>query len=115
MAAEVLPFGVRVLIVEPGAFRTGLHGAAMRMTEPIGAYAAVVGPVRRMQEGFDGAQPGDPDKAAAAILAALATDEPPLRLVLGSDAADAVGDALERNLAELREWDHVSRATDLDG
>lgn len=115
LAEEVRPFGIRILIVEPGAFRTGLHGDAMRMTEPIDAYDDVVGPVRRMQEGFDDTQPGDPAKAAQAILAALAADEPPLRLVLGNDAADAIGGALERNLAELREWEGVSRGTDLDG
>jgi NAD(P)-dependent dehydrogenase (short-subunit alcohol dehydrogenase family) len=114
LAAEVAPLGIRVLIVEPGAFRTGLHGGAMRMTEPIAAYDDIVGPVRKLQEDFDGAQPGDPAKAAAAILAALASDEPPLRLVLGNDATDAVSAALERNLAELRAWERVSRGTDLD-
>ncbi len=114
LAAEVGPLGVRVLIVEPGAFRTGLHGGAMRMTEPIAAYDDIVGPVRKMQEDFDGAQRGDPAKAARAILAAIDADQPPLRLVLGNDAVDAVGGALERNLAELRAWEPVSRDTDLD-
>ena len=113
LAAEVGPLGIRVLIVEPGAFRTGLHGGAMRMTEPIAAYDDIVGPVRKMQEDLDGAQPGDPAKAAAAILEALASEEPPLRLVLGNDAIDAVSGALERNLAELRAWESVSRGTDL--
>lgn len=113
LAAEVGPLGIRVLIVEPGAFRTGLHGGAMRMTEPIAAYEDIVGPVRRMQEDFDGAQPGDPAKAAQAILRAIGEDEPPLRLVLGNDAVDAVSGALERNLAELRAWEQVSRGTEL--
>ncbi len=115
LAAEVSPFGIRVLIVEPGAFRTGLHGDAMRLTEPIEAYDDIVGPVRRMQQNFDDAQPGDPAKAAQAILDALVADAPPLRLLLGNDATDAVGSALERNLAELRAWEGVSRGTDLDG
>lgn len=114
LAAEVAPFGIRVLIVEPGAFRTGLHGAAMRMTTPIAAYDAVTGPVRAMQAAFDGAQPGDPAKAAAAIRTALDADEPPLRLPLGSDAADAIAAALDRQRAELRAWDAVARGTDLD-
>ncbi|WP_345607377.1 SDR family NAD(P)-dependent oxidoreductase [Pseudonocardia adelaidensis] len=113
LAAEVGPLGVRVLIVEPGAFRTGLHGGGMRMTEPIPAYDDIVGPVRKMQQDFDGTQPGDPAKAAAAILDALAAEEPPLRLALGGDAADAIAASLEANTTELRAWEQVARSTDL--
>lgn len=114
LAAEVAPFGVRVLIVEPGAFRTGLHGGALRMTTVNPAYDDVVGPVRAMQAGFDGTQPGDPAKAAMAIRAALAADDPPLRLLLGADAADAVSASLQRQQAELAAWESISRGTDLD-
>lgn len=114
LAAEVAPFGVRVLIVEPGAFRTGLHGGALRMTTVNPAYDDVVGPVRAMQAGFDGTQPGDPAKAAAAIRTALAADDPPLRLLLGADAADAVSASLERHRVEFAAWESVSRGTDLD-
>jgi NAD(P)-dependent dehydrogenase (short-subunit alcohol dehydrogenase family) len=113
LATEVGPLGIRVLIVEPGAFRTGLHGGGMRMTDPIAAYDDIVGPVRKMQREFDGTQPGDPAKAAAAILDALAADEPPLRLVLGADAADAITASMESNASELRAWEHVARSTDL--
>jgi hypothetical protein len=66
-----------------------------------------------MQQDFDGAQPGDPAKAAAAILDALAAEQPPLRLVLGADAADAITTSLESNAAELAAWEHVARSTDL--
>lgn len=114
LAAEVAPFGIRVLVVEPGAFRTGLHGAAMRMTAPLSAYDGVVGPIRAMQAGFDGTQPGDPAKAAAAIRAALDADEPPLRLPLGNDAADAVAESLDRLRAEFLAWEPLARSTDLD-
>jgi NAD(P)-dependent dehydrogenase (short-subunit alcohol dehydrogenase family) len=113
LATEVGPLGIRVLIVEPGAFRTGLHGGGMRMSEPIPAYEDIVGPVRKMQRDFDGTQPGDPAKAAAAILDALAAEEPPLRLVLGNDAADAIAGSMEKNAAELRAWEHVARGMDL--
>jgi hypothetical protein len=85
----------------------------MRMTEAIPAYDDIVGPVRKMQQDFDGTQPGDPAMAAAAILGALAADEPPLRLVLGADAADAVIASTVKNAAELRAWEHVARSTDL--
>lgn len=113
LAAEVSPFGIQVLIVEPGAFRTGLHGNALRMTEPMPAYESTVGPVRKMQLDFDGAQRGDPAKAAAAVLAALASDSPPLRLVLGPDAADAILSADARTRAEFEAWEQVARGTDL--
>jgi hypothetical protein len=73
-----------------------------------------MGPVRAQQAGFDGAQPGDPAKAAAAILAALRADRPPLRLPLGNDAADAIGTALDRDRAELSTWDTLTRGTDFD-
>jgi NAD(P)-dependent dehydrogenase (short-subunit alcohol dehydrogenase family) len=115
LAAEVGPLGIRVLIVEPGAFRTGLHGESMRMTERNPAYDDIVGPIRKMQEDFDGAQPGDPAKAAAAILDALAADEPPLRLVLGNDSADAIASSMRANQAEFEAWEHVARSTDLNG
>jgi NAD(P)-dependent dehydrogenase (short-subunit alcohol dehydrogenase family) len=113
LAAEVAPFGIRVLIVEPGAFRTGLHGAAMRQTATLAAYEQIVGPVRAAQAGFDGTQPGDPAKAAGAILAALDAEQPPLRLPLGNDAADAISDALDRARAEFDAWEHVTRSTDI--
>jgi NAD(P)-dependent dehydrogenase (short-subunit alcohol dehydrogenase family) len=113
LAAEVGPLGIRVLIVEPGAFRTGLHGGSMRMTERKPAYDDIVGPVREMQRDFNGRQPGDPAKAAAAILDALAAEKPPLRLVLGNDSADAIAGSMDRNAAEFRAWEHVARSTDL--
>jgi NAD(P)-dependent dehydrogenase (short-subunit alcohol dehydrogenase family) len=115
LAAEVGPLGIRVLIVEPGAFRTSLHRGGVRAeTAPNPAYDDIVGPVRAAQADFDGKQPGDPAKAAAAILAALDADEPPLRLVLGNDAADAIAASLDTSRAELAAWESVSRGTDID-
>jgi NAD(P)-dependent dehydrogenase (short-subunit alcohol dehydrogenase family) len=115
LAAEVAPFGIKVLIVEPGAFRTGLHRVGTRQeSTPIPAYDAIIGPVRGQQAGFDGKQPGDPAKAAAVILAALDADDPPLRLPLGNDAADAISTSLETARAELTAWEPVTRSTDFD-
>jgi NAD(P)-dependent dehydrogenase (short-subunit alcohol dehydrogenase family) len=108
LAAEVAPFGVRVLIVEPGAFRTGLHRAGSRReTTPLRAYEHVIGPAREQQAAFDGRQPGDPVRAAAAILEALAAKHAPLRLVLGSDAADAIDGSLDASRAEFTKWETV--------
>jgi NAD(P)-dependent dehydrogenase (short-subunit alcohol dehydrogenase family) len=111
LAPEVAPFGIKVLIVEPGAFRTGLHGSAMQMSEADPAYADIVGPVRAQMQGYDGAQPGDPAKAAAAIRRALDADNTPLRLVLGEDGMEAVSTAMETSRAEFQAWAEVSRST----
>jgi NAD(P)-dependent dehydrogenase (short-subunit alcohol dehydrogenase family) len=112
LAAEVAPFGIKVLIVEPGAFRTGLHGTSLRMAEALPAYDDIVGPVRAGQAAFDGAQPGDPAKAAAAIITALDAADTPLRLPLGNDAADAISAAADAARAEFAAWEHVTRGTD---
>ncbi|MGY0060770.1 oxidoreductase [Streptomyces sp. LZ34] len=116
LAAEVAPHGIRVLIVEPGAFRTGFAGtAALRPSAAaLDAYQDTVGPVLSGLPGGSGQEPGDPAKAAAAILTALDADEPPLRLLLGNDAADAITDHLDRAHTELRSWEKLTRSTDFD-
>lgn len=111
LAAEVGPLGVRVLVVEPGAFRTSFSGAALGRSARIAAYDTTVGPTRDMITGIDGTQPGDPARAAAAILTALAADETPLRLPLGDDAVDGVLGHLDAVRAEVLAWEPVSRAT----
>jgi NAD(P)-dependent dehydrogenase (short-subunit alcohol dehydrogenase family) len=112
---ELQPFGIHTLIVEPGAFRTGLFrpGAAY-MSDEMPEYAETVGPTREYVRAGHGEQPGDPAKAAAAILTALDADEPPLRLVLGADAIDNIGQHLEAVSAELREWQQVGRNTAME-
>ncbi|MFF1476355.1 oxidoreductase [Streptomyces sp. NPDC058301] len=115
LADEVTPFGINVLIVEPGAFRTNLFGTgAAYFSEENPAYAEKVGVTRRMVRGGNGEQPGDPAKAAAAILLALAAEKPPLRLALGGDAVDFLTAHLDSVRAELAEWEKVSRGTDFD-
>jgi NAD(P)-dependent dehydrogenase (short-subunit alcohol dehydrogenase family) len=112
---EVAGFGIHTLIVEPGAFRTGLFrpGAAY-LSEAMDEYADTVGPTREYVQQGDGTQPGDPAKAAAAILTALDADEPPLRLVLGADAIANVEGRLERLSGELQSWREVGTATAVD-
>lgn len=84
---EVAPLGVRVTIVEPGAFRTEFAGAQnMRPRTSIEAYRPVIEPMETYLYGSDGKQPGDPAKAAQAMIAAVDSDDPPLRLLLGADA-----------------------------
>ena len=111
LAPEVAPFGVKVLIVEPGAFRTGFSGAALAQSREMPEYAGTVGPTREMITGIDGTQPGDPARAAEAIMAALLSDETPLRLPLGADAVEGVRGKLDSVRAELDRWESVSLAT----
>jgi NAD(P)-dependent dehydrogenase (short-subunit alcohol dehydrogenase family) len=110
--SQEVDFGVRFVIVEPGAFRTSLFtpGAAYQ-SAPMPEYAATVGPTRDYLISGDGTQPGDPEKAAQAILTALDAPEPPLRLVLGGDAVDNILDRLQTLQAEVRQWESVSRDT----
>jgi NAD(P)-dependent dehydrogenase (short-subunit alcohol dehydrogenase family) len=114
-ASQEVDFGVRFLIVEPGAFRTGLFnpGAAYLSAE-LPEYAATVGATRQYVTGGDGEQPGDPAKAAAAILTALDAENPPLRLPLGADAVDSIRGQLDSVARELATWEHVSTATAFD-
>ena len=115
LAEEVRPFGIRVLVVEPGAFRTNLFGAGAAYFSPESpVYADTAGATRRMVENGAGSQPGDPAKAAAAIRNAVEAQSPPLRLPLGDDAVDAILDHLHTQRSELLEWESMSRATNLD-
>jgi NAD(P)-dependent dehydrogenase (short-subunit alcohol dehydrogenase family) len=110
LAAEVRPLGLRVVIVEPGSFRTDFGGARLHESPELAAYAETAGQNRAYITGVDGTQPGDPRKAADAIVATLDAPEPPLRLALGADAVDAIGAALDARRAELDAWAHVGRA-----
>ena len=112
---EVAGFRIRTLIVEPGAFRTGLFrpGAAYE-SKAMPDYADTVGPTRAYVHDNDGLQPGDPIKAAQAILTALDADEPPLRLVLGPDAIGNIDRRLKSLSDELAAWRAVGEATGVD-
>jgi NAD(P)-dependent dehydrogenase (short-subunit alcohol dehydrogenase family) len=109
---EVAGFGIHTLIVEPGAFRTGLFRSdAAYLSEEMEEYADTVGPTREYVRTNHGEQPGDPAKAAAAIITALDAPEPPLRLVLGADALGNIESRLERVGEELAAWRDLGRDT----
>jgi NAD(P)-dependent dehydrogenase (short-subunit alcohol dehydrogenase family) len=113
LADEVRPLGIKVLIVEPGAFRTGLFGSTTG-SEQIGDYSATVGTTRQMIQVSDGRQPGDPAKAAAAVITAMDAPQTPLRLPLGDDAVDAISGHLDKVKEELATWEKIARDTRLD-
>lgn len=110
---EVAPLGIQVLIVEPGAFRTNfagrsLHGARTAIAD----YAATVGPRRKENDKTHGTQPGDPDRAARAIIEVVEGPSHPVRLLLGSDAIQVVGAEVEAQRKEIADWKAVSVTTD---
>jgi len=111
LAAELAPFGVRVLIVEPGAFRTRLFGSAFRTMPAMGAYASTVGPTRAFAAHSDGSQGGDPVKAAKAIVDAVAAGAPTLRLPLGADAVEPIRAKLAQVAADVDRNEAVALAT----
>jgi NAD(P)-dependent dehydrogenase (short-subunit alcohol dehydrogenase family) len=114
LAKEVSPFGVRVTVVEPGGFRTDFAGASTVLAEGRAEYAETVGATARFQREYDGRQPGDPAKAAAVIIHIAGLDEPPFRLLLGSDAVRNVEKADAARIAADREWRAVSVSTDFE-
>ncbi|AFE11161.1 short-chain dehydrogenase/reductase [Corallococcus coralloides DSM 2259] len=94
LAKEVAPFGLKVLLVEPGMFRTNLLGPSYRPMPELPAYAESMGPMRAWVAQSAGTQPGDPVKAAKAIVDAVNAGSPTLRLFLGADAPVAIREKL---------------------
>lgn len=111
LAQELASFGVKVLIVEPGAFRTGFAGNALRHMPVLEPYRDVVGGTRDFARSMNETQEGDPLKAASVIDEALRAEKTPLRLQLGADSIAAVRSHAETLLADLAVWE--ARATDV--
>jgi NAD(P)-dependent dehydrogenase (short-subunit alcohol dehydrogenase family) len=112
LAKEVLPFGIRVTALAPGPFRTDWAGRSLeRAPRKISDYDVIMDPLRAARQAKSGMQPGDPGKAAQALLKLVASDNPPLRLYLGDDALQLVGQKLEQMKGEMAAWENVSRST----
>ena len=113
---EVKPLRIRVTIVEPGAFRTEFAGPAnMRPARRLDAYRPVIDPIEAYLYGGDGKQPGDPAKAAEAMIAAVESGDPPLRLLLGADAIGLWEQKQAAFSAELARWRAIGEATAFEG
>jgi NAD(P)-dependent dehydrogenase (short-subunit alcohol dehydrogenase family) len=112
LSKEVGPLGVKVTIVEPGGFRTDFAGSSTELREGRSEYDATVGATVRFQRNYNGKQPGDPARAAAAVLHIASLSDPPLRLLLGSDSYDAAEKQALQMLESGRQWREVSVSTD---
>jgi len=116
LAKEVAPLGISVTVVEPGGFRTDFSGRSLQQAQsPIADYAETAGQRRKENDRTHGTQPGDPAKAAEAIIAAVESAEPPSLLVLGQDALDGYRGTLETKRQALDAWEETSRSTAFSG
>jgi NAD(P)-dependent dehydrogenase (short-subunit alcohol dehydrogenase family) len=115
LAIELKPLGIHVTVVEPGGFRTNFAGGSLRMGERvIDDYAASSGKTRAGMSHYAGREPGDPKKAAAALLTIVDAAEPPARFALGADAVAALRRKSDTVLKQVAEWEALSTGTDLD-
>jgi len=108
LSLETKPHGIRVVIVEPGAFRTALFSSAFRRMPEMAEYDSTVGALRRWVAEQDGKQPGDPHKAALAIVDAVGSDDPPLRLPLGADAITGIRQKLALIEADVARGEKIA-------
>lgn len=113
IAEEVEPFGIRITIVEPGGFRTGLldAGSVKCAENSIEDYSAQGG-TREMWSAYRGAQPGDPAKLGKALVEVARMERPPKLFVAGSDALAIITPAVESRLEDMRRHEALSKSTD---
>lgn len=113
LSKELAPFNIHVTAVAPGSFRTDWAGRSMvRSSRTIADYDALFDPIRQAREEKSGKQPGDPAKAAQAILALINSPNPPVHLLLGSDALQLVRQKLAAFSQEIEEWEKITVSTD---
>lgn len=112
LALEVAPLGIKVTIVEPGPFRTNFAGSSIKQAHrKLEEYRPTAGVFERAMHERSGKQEGDPQKAAEVILQVVQSDDPPLRLPLGSTAFTAVRNKLQQVARDLDNWEHIAAQT----
>jgi NAD(P)-dependent dehydrogenase (short-subunit alcohol dehydrogenase family) len=113
---ELQPLGISVTAIEPGAFRTDFAGRSLTQSATaMSDYAETAGRRRKEHDTVHGTQPGDPAKAAKAIIAVVESPNPPSLLVLGADAFGAFCAVADAQRAELDQWRELTLSTDVDG
>ncbi|RED37398.1 oxidoreductase [Paenibacillus sp. VMFN-D1] len=112
LSKEIAPLGIKVTIVEPGGFRTDWAGTSMQHVEPGENYKSTVGAMLQRTRESSGKQPGDPVKGARAIITVANAENPPLRLLMGSDAVKIANMVDQAKLDETKRWEELSVSTD---
>ncbi len=115
LSKELQPLGISVILVEPGGFRTDFAGRSLTQSPtPIADYAETAGRRRKEHDTVHGTQPGDPVRAARAILTAVESPTPPTFLLLGEDAYGAITGVLEADRAQIDTWKDLTLGTGFD-
>ncbi len=110
---EVAPLGIKVMTVEPGAFRTKFYDTSLKGTQKqIEDYADTAWKTRKENIVDNQDQPGDPDKAGEVIYETIQKENIPKRLLLGSDAVRIVSAEMKERLQEIEDWSAISTQTD---
>jgi len=112
LAVETAPFGIRVMVVEPGGFATDWAGSSMAVNEIPAEYEATIGEMHRRMRTSPAGPAGDPARGAQIIVQAVKRDNPPTHLLLGAGAVDMALDYSRRQITEASEWEKVSRSAD---
>ena len=113
LSKEVGAFGIKVTVVEPGPFRTDWAGRSLKSApQPIEAYAETVHARLKQVNAYSGKQPGDPVRAAEAMIAVVDSKEPPLNLVLGAPGLKMVRQKIEDLTKELDKWEALTLSAD---
>jgi NAD(P)-dependent dehydrogenase (short-subunit alcohol dehydrogenase family) len=112
LAAETAPFGIRVMVVEPGGFATDWAGSSMTVHDIPARYDTTIGAMHRRVRTAAGGAAGDPERGAEIIVQAVRRGNPPSHLLLGATAADTAISYSRRQVAEATTWLDVSRSAD---
>ena len=112
---ELAPLGITAMTVEPGGFRTDFAGRSLVQAKtPIADYADTAGKRRKEHDTAHGNQPGDPARAATALIDVVQSGNAPYLLLLGTDAATVIRASLDALHKDIDDWDDVTRSTDFD-
>jgi NAD(P)-dependent dehydrogenase (short-subunit alcohol dehydrogenase family) len=114
LAAETAPLGIKVTVLEPGGMRTDWAGSSMAIPPISEPYQPTVGANARRMEGFEDSAASDPVKVAKAVLTVADLDDPPVRLLIGSDAYTYGRAAWQARLDTDAQWEDLSTSTDHD-
>jgi NAD(P)-dependent dehydrogenase (short-subunit alcohol dehydrogenase family) len=114
LAQEVAGLGITVTLAEPGAVRTDWAGSSMAVAQRSPEYAPTVSAMAARLRAANGTEPIDPDKVARAFVQIAELNDPPLRLLLGSDAVDLAAAGLQKTIEEDRQWAQLGRSVDFD-